>query len=153
MTSPAMGPAMAPATTAVPVSPVIGAVETFDAPSEGDHSIPLEPVKKRRVRSRKGEAETVEAVAMEAAPEPVAAPEPAVEPAAKPKRSRGKAKAEAVEAPPEPVAVAAPALTVVEAPAKPAKASRAKVKAPEADPHEIKAPPEKPKLGWWRKKG
>jgi len=144
-------------TTAVPVSPVLEPVEAFDAPTEGDHSIPLEPVKKRRVRSRRGEADMVEAVAAEAAPEPVAAavsePEAAAEPAAKPKRSRAKAKPEAVEAAAEPVAAPAPALTVVEAPAKPAKAPRAKVKAPEADPHEIKAPPEKPKLGWWRKKG
>ncbi len=135
----------------------IDAREPVEGSTDGDHSIPAEPVKKRRVRSRAAEVETNEAPQAEAiaevAPEPVA--EVVAEPAAKPRRSRAKAKPDAavettVEAAP---AVEAPVLAVVEAPAKPAKAPRAKAKVVEPDPHQISAPPEKPKGGWWRRKG
>ena len=138
---------------AAPVD-LIEAREPAEVSTEGDHSIPAEPVKKRRVRARKSDVETLDAPQAEpviqAEPEPVA--DVAAEPAAKPKRSRAKAKAEATEVIPAapPVEVSVP--TAAETPANSAKTPRARVKAVEPDPHQISAPPEKPKGGWWRRK-
>ena len=118
---------------------------------EGLESIPVEPVKRRRVRK----AAAPEAVEAEA-PSPAAtavpitepAPEPVAEEAPKPKRSRSRkaaapAEAEAAEAP------TAPVLEVVSSTPEPEPAP-----APaQPDPAEISTPPEQPKRGWWRRKG
>jgi ribonuclease E len=110
------------------------AVEPVAAVAEetSEAFIPTEPVKRRRVRSRKAAAETVEAVA-EPAPEPVAesAPEPVVI-AAEPAEPVG-AVVVALEPPPAVMAEPQPE--------------------PEPDPAEISAPPVQPKRGWWRRRG
>jgi ribonuclease E len=121
----------APARVEAAPEPVVEAVAEPEAAEEA--FIPAEPVKRRRVRSRRGAAETAEA-----APEPVAS-EPAVEPA------------------PEPVPVAAevaePAGAVVVALEPPSAAAPEPETPAEPDPAEISAPPVQPKRGWWRRRG
>jgi len=152
-----------PTVTAVPETPAdpVAPVEPFTG--EGAHSIPDEPVKKRRVRSRKSAGTVVDeaaeptvaasAPAFEAAPEPTAeAAQPEVaEPAAKPRRSR--ARKAAPEAAPAPAPVPEAVVVSLEAPeAEPAVEPEPAPAPAEPDPHQISAPPEQPKRGWWRRK-
>ncbi|MBX7247589.1 MAG: ribonuclease E/G [Caulobacteraceae bacterium] len=144
-----------PTLTAVPetpVTPMAAEAVTDDGPTEGEHSIPAEPVKRRRVRARKADA--VEAPAAEPAVEAAPVPEApqSEEPAPKPRRSR--AKKPATDKTPGSSAVVEEAPLVAEAsPAKAARARKAPTPALEEDPHQIAAPPERPKAGWWRRKG
>jgi ribonuclease E len=142
--------------------PVIAAV-TAEAPAvEEDIWVELPAAEpeadakpKRRRRKRKDEAEAPEAVAEEsvaeeAVAEAVIVEEVVAEPEAQVEAAPEPAAVEAEPAPepapePEPAA-AAPVVeeVVAEAPSEPPPP-------PEPDPNEIKAPPEKPKRGWWRR--
>ncbi|MDB5438348.1 MAG: ribonuclease [Caulobacteraceae bacterium] len=109
--------------------------------------------KPRRGRAKaKAEAAPEVEVQVQVQPSPVAADEPPIEPiveavatpAKKPARSRAKAK---------PVEAAAEMVSAAEAPT-PVAPEPVPVVEPvpvEPDPHQITAPPEKPKRGWWRR--
>jgi ribonuclease E len=116
-------------------------------------SIELEPVKRRRVRSRRPAAEIaaeVPAEAVTAAPV-AAAPEPVAESEAAPASATVPETFEPAAIVTEPVAVEpeAPAAVVVQIEPK------AEEPAPEpaVDPAEIVTPPVQPKRGWWRRRG
>jgi ribonuclease E len=98
--------------------------------------IPVEPVKRRRVRSRKAEAQPEAAVAAEAVAAPEPAPTPAAEPAPEP-----------VVATAEPAEAMSGVVVALEPPAPEPQVE------PEPDPAEISAPPVQPKRGWWRRRG
>jgi ribonuclease E len=115
------------------------------------------PAPKRARPPRKGSKAAAEVAAEPAAETPAetAAPEPVAEEAAAPVRKTRSRKKKTEDAPVAAEAMAAEPLTTAPEPEPVAPAAEPeKVLEPavaEVDPHEIAAPPEKPKRGWWRR--
>jgi ribonuclease E len=149
----APAPARGPAPERTPVverAPVALAVEPDPT---AEVSIALEPVKRRRVRSRRPAAEgAAEAAAETAVVAEAAAPEPiATEPVAEPEAAP--VTLAIPEPAAEPVVTAEPEALAAIAVAPIAPETVPPAPEPVVDPAEIVTPPVQPKRGWWRRRG